>query len=302
MSYRGRGNQQPRSHQSMVFFHKCKKPPLYVKKEEPQDEHEEEVTCINPEAINPWLPFKQAPPLYVKKEEPQDEHVEEVTCINPEAINPWLPFKQAPPLYVKKEEPQDEHVEETINAKISILADKLELYNDAERLFHEANRLDLLSYLYESSNKYTDAITLAKNENKIPKKLSYFNYAKALESNRDIDKAIEMYTKADCHRFEVPRILLNRLQELYSDDPAIKKWHAQYVESKGDMEGALRLYEAANDTLGVTRILCYLDRREEVNKLVMKTNHAVSAYHLASHYDSLNDPQQAVHFYTITEA
>lgn len=83
---------------------------------------------------------------------------------------------------------------------------------------------------------------------------------------------------------------------------AIKKWHAQYVESKGDMDGALRLYKAANDTLGVTRILCYLGKEEEVNELVMKTNHAVSAYHLASHYDSLNDPQQAVHFYTIAKA
>lgn len=74
------------------------------------------------------------------------------------------------------------------------------------------------------------------------------------------------------------------------------------MESTGDIEGSLRLYEAANDTFGVTRLLCYLGREEEVNDLIMKTNHPVSAYHLASHYDSLNVPNQAVHFYTTAGA
>ncbi|XP_044004139.1 uncharacterized protein LOC122849493 [Aphidius gifuensis] len=74
-----------------------------------EDEQENgEVTCYNPEAINPRLPFMMAPPLYVKKKEPQDEQENgEVTCYNQEAINPRLLFIEAPPLYVKKEEPDE---------------------------------------------------------------------------------------------------------------------------------------------------------------------------------------------------
>lgn len=194
-----------------------------------------------------------------------------------------------------------------LEAKVGILAVELGLYNDAERLFREAKRLDLLGKLLEARNKFKEAIELAKNENKICEKTSYYSYAKALEQEGKIPEAIEMYTKADCHRFEVPRMLFVRPRELLaylnnSDDPEIKNWHAQYIESTGDMEGALKLYEQAKNTLAMTRLLCYFDRENEVSELVSRTNHAASAYHLAAHYESKNNISQAIHFYTIAKA
>lgn len=194
-----------------------------------------------------------------------------------------------------------------LEAKVGILAVELGLYNDAERLFREAKRLDLLGKLLEARNKFKEAIELAKNENKICEKTSYYSYAKALEQEGKIAEAIEMYTKADCHRFEVPRMLFVRPRELLaylnnSDDPEIKNWHAQYIESTGDMEGALKLYEQAKNTLAMTRLLCYFDRENEVSELVSRTNHAASAYHLAAHYESKNNISQAIHFYTIAKA
>lgn len=68
------------------------------------------------------------------------------------------------------------------------------------------------------------------------------------------------------------------------------------------MEAALRLYESANDTLAMTRLLCYLGRDKEVSELVIRTNHAASAYHLAAHHESRNNIAQAVHFYTAARA
>lgn len=167
--------------------------------------------------------------------------------------------------------------------------------------------MDLVGSLLEARNKFKEAIELATNENKIREKTSYYNYAKVLEQEAKTAEAIEMYTKADCHRFEVPRMLLTKPRELQayltnSDDLEIKKWQAQYTESIGDMEGALRLYESANDTLAMTRLLCYLSREDEVCELVMRTNHAASAYHLAAHYESKNNVTQAVHFYAMARA
>ncbi|XP_015439170.1 PREDICTED: intraflagellar transport protein 140 homolog [Dufourea novaeangliae] len=194
-----------------------------------------------------------------------------------------------------------------LEAKVGILAVELGLYNDAEHLFREAKRLDLLGRLLEARNKFKEAIEVSGNENKICEKTNYYNYARVLEQEGKITEAIEMYTKADCHRFEVPRMLLVRPRELLmylnnSDDPEIKNWHAQYIESTGDMDGALRLYEQAKNTLAMTRLLCYFGREDEVSELVSRTNHAASAYHLAAHYESKNHVAQAIHFYTIAKA
>ncbi|XP_034933868.1 intraflagellar transport protein 140 homolog [Chelonus insularis] len=195
----------------------------------------------------------------------------------------------------------------SLEAKIGILAVELELYDDAERLFFEAKRFDLLSKLYQARNKFSDAINLTKEKNKICEKLVYYQYAKSLEQDGDIEQAIDMYTKAESHKFEVPRILLNqpaKLQKYLEDtnDLEIRNWYAQYIESTGDLESALRLYETAKDTLSVIRLLCYLGRENEACDLVMKNNHAASAYHLAAHYESMNNLPQAVHFYRIAKA
>ncbi|XP_058796246.1 intraflagellar transport protein 140 homolog isoform X2 [Phymastichus coffea] len=195
----------------------------------------------------------------------------------------------------------------SLEAKIGILAVELELYTDAEKLFREAKRLDLLGSLLEARNQFKESIELASNENKIREKTSYYNYAKALELEGRTNEAIDMYTKADCHRFEVPRMLLSTPRELQnylnnSDDLEIKNWHAQYTESTNDMETALKLYEQAKDTLSMTRLLCFFNRESDACDMVTRTKHAASAYHLAAHYESRNNISQAVHFYTMAKA
>ncbi|XP_031832698.1 intraflagellar transport protein rempA isoform X2 [Nomia melanderi] len=230
-------------------------------------------------------------------------------CVKTKQLNMALlclgHMKQARAARALREAMQSDNL--NLEAKVGILAVELGLYNDAEHLFREAKRLDLLGKLLQARNKFKEAIELSSNENKICEKTSCYNYAKALEQEGNISGAIEMYTKADCHRFEVPRMLLVRPRELLtylnnSDDTEIKNWHAQYIESTGDMEGALRLYEQAKNTLAMTRLLCYFGREEEVSELVSRTNHAASAYHLAAHYESNNNVTQAIHFYTIAKA
>ena len=82
----------------------------------------------------------------------------------------------------------------------------------------------------------------------------------------------------------------------------IKNWHAQYTESTNDMEAALKLYEQAQDTLSMTRLLCFFGRESEACEVVSKSKHAASAYHLAAHYESRGNVAQAVHFYTMARA
>ncbi|XP_036142588.1 intraflagellar transport protein 140 homolog [Monomorium pharaonis] len=230
-------------------------------------------------------------------------------CVKTKQLNMALlclgHMKQANAARALREAMQDNNL--SLEAQVGILAVELSLYTDAERLFREAKRLDLLGRLYEAQNKFKEAIELANNENKIREKTSYYNYARVLEQQGKVAEAIDMYTKADCHRFEVPRMLLTRPRELLtylnnSEESDIKNWHAQYIESTGDMETALRLYEQAKDTLSMTRLLCYFGREDEVCELVTRTNHAAAAYHLAAHYESKNNVVQAIHFYTVAKA
>jgi intraflagellar transport protein 140 len=93
--------------------------------------------------------------------------------------------------------------------------------------------LDLLGSLLEARNKFKEAIELAKNEDKIREKTSYYNYAKYLELEGKTNEAIEMYTKAECHRFEVPRMLLGTPKELQaylnnSDDLYVATFLSNY--------------------------------------------------------------------------
>ncbi|KAG5330577.1 IF140 protein, partial [Acromyrmex charruanus] len=230
-------------------------------------------------------------------------------CVKTKQLNMALlclgHMKQANAARALREAMQDDTL--SLEAQVGILAVELGLHTDAEHLFREAKRLDLLGRLYEGRNKFKEAIELASNENKIREKTSYYNYARALEQQDRVAEAIDMYTKADCHRFEVPRMLLMRPRELLtylnnSEEPEIKNWQAQYTESTGDMETALHLYEQAKDTLSMTRLLCYFGRENEVCELVTKTNHSAAAYHLAAHYESKNNVVQAIHFYTIARA
>jgi intraflagellar transport protein 140 len=68
------------------------------------------------------------------------------------------------------------------------------------------------------------------------------------------------------------------------------------------METALKLYEQAQDTLSMTRLLCFFGREDEACDLIGKSKHAASAYHLAAHYESQGNVAQAVHFYTMAKA
>lgn len=67
------------------------------------------------------------------------------------------------------------------------------------------------------------------------------------------------------------------------------------------MEGALRHYREAGDTLSVTRLLCFFNREDEACEVVSKTRHPASAFHLAAHFEAAGNVSQACHFYTMAK-
>ena len=51
---------------------------------------------------------------------------------------------------------------------------------------------------------------------------------------------------------------------VYFCNRKFRKWWAQYIESTGDMENALKFYQQAGDPLSLVRVYSYCDQLEKV--------------------------------------
>lgn len=75
------------------------------------------------------------------------------------------------------------------------------------------------------------------------------------------------------------------------------KWWAQYLEGSGDMDGAIKFYQLANDNLSTVRIYCYLGQLEQASQVCKNTSDKAACCHLARSYEVQGMYEQAVKMY-----
>ncbi len=154
------------------------------------------------------------------------------------------------------------------DAQVAMVAIQLGLLSDAERLYQECGRWDLLAKLYQASGRWMDALRLCAKNDRIHLKTTHYLYAKHLEALGDMRGAMKHYEKSETHRREVPRMLYDsqKLEDLKqyiteSNEPELIKWWAQHCESKGDYEQALQFYSRAEETLALVRVHCFRSKQ-----------------------------------------
>uniref|UniRef100_A0A8C8R706 Intraflagellar transport protein 140 homolog n=1 Tax=Pelusios castaneus TaxID=367368 RepID=A0A8C8R706_9SAUR len=192
-------------------------------------------------------------------------------------------------------------------ARVAMLAIQLGMLEDAERLYKTCKRYDLLNKFYQASDQWQKAMEAAETHDRVHLRTTYYNYAKHLEATAERNLALIYYEKSDTHRFEVPRMLSEDLQalEIYINkmkDKALWKWWAQYLESQSDMESALRYYELAQDYFSLVRVYCFQGNIQKAAEIANETGNWAASYHLARQYESQDEINQAVHFYTRAQA
>lgn len=84
-------------------------------------------------------------------------------------------------------------------------------------------------------------------------------------------------------------------------DPSMLRWWAQYVESTGDMEGAMKIYQKADDWFSQVRILCFLGELSRADAIARKSGDKAASYHLARHYENIGKIPDAIQFYTAAQ-
>ena len=193
------------------------------------------------------------------------------------------------------------------NVQAAILAVHLNMLEEAEKLLIGCGRYDMLNRLYQDSGQWNKALDVCESKDRIHLRNTYYNYAKHLEAMGDLRTAVPMYERSGTHKFEVPRMLFDDIQMLESyvmktDDPSIKRWWAQYMESTGEMEAALHFYTLAKDYLSLVRVYCYCDNLEKAAEIASETSDRSACYHLARQYENIDNIAEAIHFFTRAQA
>ncbi|KAJ9573631.1 hypothetical protein L9F63_008972, partial [Diploptera punctata] len=202
---------------------------------------------------------------------------------------------------------RDAMKEPQLEARVAMLAIQLGLMEDAERLYASCGRWDLLNEMYQAGGEWEKALRVAEEQDRIHLRSTYFNYARHLEVRGDMMGAAQMYERADAHRTQVPRMLLDdhRALEQYihkSKDPQLVKWWGQYMESVGDMDQAVHYYEEAQDYYSLVRVLCFQENLVRASEIASTTGDRAACYFLARQNETMGKISEAVHFYSRAKA
>lgn len=200
-----------------------------------------------------------------------------------------------------KKEPEKE-------AQVAMVAIQLGMIEDAERLYKECGRYDLLVQLYKACGRWKDALKVCSKYCRIQLKTTHYKYARYLEETGDIGGAVYHYEKSETHRREVPRMLYNlqQLTELeqyvgMTQDSKLIQWWAEYAESVENFPEAMKFYHQANDVNGEVKVLCHLGELERAEELCNETNDLAACYRLARFYEKNDNIKKAVEFFKLAK-
>uniref|UniRef100_A0ABL0EJ54 Anaphase-promoting complex subunit 4 WD40 domain-containing protein n=1 Tax=Rhodnius prolixus TaxID=13249 RepID=A0ABL0EJ54_RHOPR len=196
--------------------------------------------------------------------------------------------------------------EPELEARIAALALQLGM-KEAEELYEECGRYDLLNKLYQRSDQWDRAVEISQKHDRIHLRNTYHNYGKYLEAEGDTEAAAHMYLRAETHRHQVPRMLLEKTAALEkyinnSKDPVLLKWWAQYIEMRGDIRTAMKYYEEAGDQMSLVRVICHLGDTERAARLAEDSGDKAAAYYMARRFEEAGRIPEAVHFFTLATA
>lgn len=187
-------------------------------------------------------------------------------------------------------------------SKVGVLAVNLGMIDEAETMFRESQRPDLITRLKSAKEGGLSEIIQGEteSENVLLVKSAQHRLAKILWANGETAASFKLFESAGTLVPHVPRTLIAQGQApmlaqyvASSSDSNLITWWGHYLESIGDLDGALDAYARANDFGEQTRLLCHMDRIEEAEKLCQKNSS--SLYQMARYLEmKANETESAV--------
>ncbi|RKO88630.1 hypothetical protein BDK51DRAFT_31391, partial [Blyttiomyces helicus] len=78
---------------------------------------------------------------------------------------------------------------------------------------------------------------------------------------------------------------------------SLKKWWAQYEESRNNLDAALKAYEEAGDTVSAVRVLCVSSKIPQAIAIAEGSDNPALAYHIARQYETDGKIPEAIQYY-----
>ncbi|KIH67333.1 tetratricopeptide repeat protein [Ancylostoma duodenale] len=187
----------------------------------------------------------------------------------------------------------------------AVLAVELGMLDDAEAMYMNAGRYDMVNKIHQAQNSWNQAFEVASRYDRIHLRNTHYNYAKYLERAGALEPAIE---KSLCEEEEGTVNFSKILRQLFVVDMQslnlreLHAWWARYLESIGELDGAMMFYNAAKDNLSQVRIKCTQGKLEEASHLALESKDRAACYHLARIYEAEGNFSKAVDFYTKAHA
>ncbi|CAH8678009.1 unnamed protein product [Schistosoma rodhaini] len=168
--------------------------------------------------------------------------------------------------------------EPELEAQAGELALQIGMTDEAEQLFIQCNRWDLIIRLHQSLGNWSKALITAEQHNRMLLCSIHYSYAKESESVGDIQQAIEHYIQSGTHCFEVPRMLQNNPKLLES-----------FVNQQNDQNMKIR-------------VLCCLGEESEAETICNETDDPGACHHLGNHLKLKGCIDQAIRLFTREKA
>uniref|UniRef100_A0A0R3WMJ8 RAB3GAP2_N domain-containing protein n=1 Tax=Hydatigena taeniaeformis TaxID=6205 RepID=A0A0R3WMJ8_HYDTA len=192
-------------------------------------------------------------------------------------------------------------------AQVGELALQLGMTAEAERLFIECGRWDLVTRMHCALGHWDKALSVVEKHNRVRLKNTHYAFALELKNQGRMEDAIHHFIQSNTHCMEVPRMLKDspeKLEEFVNSYSSreLHHWWAQYLEANGRLEEAEVYYSRVKDYVSLVRVCCCSGREEAALELCNETGDAAACYHLARQMEAKGNVDRAIQLFTRAHA
>ncbi|KAI9349580.1 hypothetical protein BDR26DRAFT_852390 [Obelidium mucronatum] len=192
--------------------------------------------------------------------------------------------------------------EYSLDLKAAVLGIFLDMPEEVEEIYEKAKRWDLLNIYYQDCGQWEMALEVATTRDRINLRTTYVKFGRYLMDIGDRSGAIAAFEKGQALCSQVPQQIFQSETELKSyaidtRDKSLKKWWAQYEESRGNLTEAAKFYEESADSLSIVRLHCANGRIGKAIEFANKSGKSAGFYHIARYYERENKIPDAIEFY-----
>lgn len=191
--------------------------------------------------------------------------------------------------------------EPEVEVALAVAAVQFGLHEQAQQLYKECNRHDLLNQLLQNIGQRDDVLKVAEVDDRANLDLKRHIYDRFFDSSGELDKAVGILGKYAKKSTKFKQLVRERrIDDLEcfvgeQNDKELYAWLGELYQSLGNYAKAYDHYILAGDDLKLVELYCSEGNFQEAEKIVYEGGNTAAAHYMARFYSGT----EAVKFYTL---